>query len=124
MHVAAVALGVRDALDALGDAVLGGLGPSQWNPERTPPVPLSDAAEYPAAQALATGLLAQRVFTEAPGEDPDRVWNVARALRTETFLGSFAVDADGRQTAHRPTLLRWVPTENGPHRRPAAASAP
>ncbi|MCB0874169.1 MAG: ABC transporter substrate-binding protein [Thermoleophilia bacterium] len=124
VHVAAVALGVRDALDALGDAVLGGVGPSQWNPDHAPPVPLGEGADYPAAQALATGLLAQHVLTEAPGSDPDSVWDVARALRTETFLGSFAVDADGRQTAHRPTLLRWVPTENGPHRRPAAASAP
>ncbi|MCB9012189.1 MAG: ABC transporter substrate-binding protein [Actinobacteria bacterium] len=122
MPAAAVALGVRDALDALGDAVLGGLGPSQWNPERTPPVPLGEAADYPAAQALATGFLAQRVLAEARGGDPDRVWDIARALRTETFLGSFAVDADGRQTAHRPTLLRWVPTPGGPERRPAASA--
>lgn len=117
--VACVAAGVDEARAALGEAVLGVVAPVQWDPARTPPVPLPPGAGYPAAQALATGLLAQRAVAAAAGPAPDAVWDAVRALRTTTFLGDFAVDAEGRQTAHRVTLMRWLDGVRGPHRIPA-----
>ena len=106
--VALVACGVRQAADALGDGVLGWLGPSQWPPEAAPPpVPLPAGSGYPAAQALAAGLVAAQAVARAGSAEPDALWDAARRLRTITFLGPFAVDAEGRQTAATPALVRW-----------------
>ncbi|MCC6832091.1 MAG: ABC transporter substrate-binding protein [Thermoleophilia bacterium] len=117
--VACVAAGVEAARAALGDAVAGLVGPVQWDPARPPPVRLPADAGYPAAQALAAGLLAQAAIAAAGGTAPDAVWDAARTLRTTTFLGGFAVDAEGRQTAHRVALVRWV-TASGEARRVTA----
>ena len=101
--------GVTLAAEALGDAVRGWIGPSQWLPGTSaPPAPLPADADFPAAQALAAGLLAQEALRRAGSADPDRLWDAARALRTTTFFGPFAVDAEGRQTAHAPLLVRWT----------------
>jgi ABC-type branched-subunit amino acid transport system substrate-binding protein len=101
--------GVTLAAEELGDAVSGWIGPSQWLPGASaPPVPLAPGADFPAAQALAAGLLAQEALGRAGGADPDRLWDAARALRTATFFGPFAVDQEGRQTAHAPLLVRWT----------------
>lgn len=116
---ACVAAGVAEALAALGPAVVGTVGPVQWSPHRVPPVDLGPDAGYPAAQALAAGLIAREVWSLAGGGDADAVWEAARRLRTRTFLGDFAVDGEGRQTAHRPDLVRWVAGPDGPRRVPA-----
>ena len=34
-----------------------------------------------------------------------------------TFLGPFAIDAEGRQTAHAPAIVRWEAGAEGPRRR-------
>ncbi len=97
---------------------MGWLGPVQWDGERARlPVPLPAGADYPAAQALAAGLVAQRALALAGSAEPDAVWDAARALRTATFLGPFAVDAQGRQTAHAPAIVRWEAAPGGPRRR-------
>jgi ABC-type branched-subunit amino acid transport system substrate-binding protein len=107
--VALVVCGVAVAAEALGDAVAGWIGPAQWWPGGpAPPVPLPEGADYPAAQALAAGLVAGEALAAAGTSDPDALWDAARALRTRTFLGPFAVDAEGRQTAHAPVLVRWT----------------
>jgi len=117
--LACVAAGVEEALAALGPAVVGAVGPVQWSPHRVPPVDLGPAAGYPAAQALAAGLIAQEARSHAGSGDPDAVWAAVRRLRLSTFLGAFAIDGEGRQTAHRPELVRWVDGPDGPWRAPA-----
>lgn len=103
-----VVCGVGLAAEELGDAVAGWFGPAQWAPGGPPPpVPLPAGAEYPAAQALAAGLLAERAIALAGSAAPDALWDAARALRRSTFLGPFAVDAEGRQTAHAPLIVVW-----------------
>jgi ABC-type branched-subunit amino acid transport system substrate-binding protein len=116
--VGLVACGVRDAHDALGNGIVGWLGPCAWLAhDDPPPVPLGAGADYPAAQALAAGLIAQQVLAGLGTWTHDAIWDAVRAVRTSTFVGPFAVDGEGRQTAHRPSLVRWVPSPAGACRR-------
>lgn len=118
--LALVACGVRDAAAALGPAVIGTLGACQWLDDGvSTPAALGPDADYPAAQAYAAGLLAERAVAAAGSSDPDRVWDAAIRMRTATFLGPFAIDADGRQVAHRPVIVRWEDGAAGPVRRVA-----
>jgi Periplasmic binding protein len=103
-----VVCGVGLAGEELGDAVAGWIGPAQWAPGGPPPpVALPPGADYPAAQALAAGLLAERAAELAGSPRPDALWDAARAMRATTFLGPYAVDGDGRQTAHAPLIVAW-----------------
>lgn len=114
LAVGLVACGVRAAVDSLGDAVEGWFGPCQWlREDAPPPVALGDGADYPAAQALAAGLVASQALARAASADPEAVWQSARSLSTATFLGPFAVDDAGRQLAHRPVIVRWVAGPDG-----------
>ena len=114
---ALVGLGITAARDRLGSAVLGGLGPVQWLPGASEPAAsLGAVRDYPGAQAFAAGLLAERAVAMAGTTAPSAVWDAARALRTTTFLGPYAVDDEGRQTAHAPVVVRWVATPDGPVR--------
>jgi branched-chain amino acid transport system substrate-binding protein len=110
VRLALVVLGVALAARELGPAVVGGIGPVQWLPGEgePPPLPLPPGVDYPAAQAVACGLVAGEAVAAAGSTDPDTLWDAARALRTRTFLGPFAVDAEGGQVAHAPFLVRWV----------------
>ena len=76
--------------------VAGWIGPAQWAPGGPPPpVALPPGVDYPAAQA-ARGRAARRAGRRAAGSlEPDAIWDAARALRTRTFLGPFAVDDGG-----------------------------
>jgi len=108
LRCALVVMGVAAAARELGDGVVGCVGPVQWDGERQGwPFPLPADADYPAAQAAAAGILAWRALGAAGGRGPDALWDAARAMRTATPLGPFAVDADGRQTAHAPAIVRW-----------------
>ncbi len=108
LRCALVVMGVAAAAERLGPEVEGSVGPVQWDGGRDGwPFPLPDGADYPAAQAAAAGILAERALAAAGGGGHDAVWDAARSMRTVTPLGPFAVDAEGRQTAHAPSLVRW-----------------
>lgn len=106
--VGLVVCGVALARDELGDSVEGWFGPAQWWPGGpAPPVSLPPGSDYPAAQALAAGLVAGEILAMAGSSDPDALWDAALRLRTGTFLGPFEMDAAGRQVAQAPHLVRW-----------------
>jgi branched-chain amino acid transport system substrate-binding protein len=106
---------------ALGTHAEGFLGPSQWEPRLAydpdfGPDP-DEAAEgiraqgappdYPAAQAYAACLIAQRCLEEA-GTDDESLWRAARALDCATFFGRFRIDpATGLQVGHEVVLVQW-----------------
>ena len=118
--VGLVACGVQAAAETLGETIAGWFGPCQWlADDAPPPYPLDPGADYPAAQALATGLIAGQAIAIAGSTEPEAVWNAARSLRTATFLGPFAVEPDGHQAAHRPVIVRWVAESRGLRRRVA-----
>ncbi len=120
---ALVVCGVAEAGRALGDLVAGWVGPVQW--DGTPgPVPPPPGADYPAAQAIAAAIVAAEALELAGSARPDALWDAARALRTRTLIGPFAVDGEGRQTAHAPALVRWEAGPGGPARRVAWRPAP
>ncbi len=117
LRAALVVCGVSVALDELGDAVIGWLGPTQWDgsaPEA--PFALPRGSDYPAAQALAAGIVAERALAHAGSSEPGALWAAARALRTVTLIGPFAIDGEGRQIAHAPCIVRWDPGALGPER--------
>jgi ABC-type branched-subunit amino acid transport system substrate-binding protein len=123
--VGLVVCGIALARDDLGDAVEGWFGPAQWWPAGpAPPVPLPPGSDYPAAQALAAGLVAEEILAAAGSAHPDEVWEAARRLRTGTFLGPFEIDATGRQVAQAPHLVRWVRRGDRLVREPAWSPIP
>ena len=71
------------------------------------PGPPAAGRRLPRGQAVAAGLLAERAVEFAGSRRPDDLWDAARSLRAETFLGPFAVDEEGRQTAHSPLIVVW-----------------
>jgi hypothetical protein len=120
--------GIGLAAQRLGRAVTGWFGPAVWWPGGPrPPVALPEGSDYPAAQALAGGLIAERALAAAGTTAPDALWAAARALRTVTFIGPFAVDETGRQVELAPFLVRWVQRAGAPARErawaPPAATA-
>ncbi len=120
LRAALVVCGVARAGEELGAAVLGWLGPAQWDGAPPPaPFALPAGADYPAAQALAAAIVAERALDAAGSSEPDALWDAARALRTTSLIGPFAIDAEGRQTAHAPCIVRWEPGPSGPVRRVA-----
>ena len=66
---------------------------------------LPAASDYPAAQALAAGIVAGEALACAGSTAPDALWDAARSLRTRTLIGPFAVDAsaaaDGARAGDR-----------------------
>jgi branched-chain amino acid transport system substrate-binding protein len=113
--VGAVVCGVGLARRALGAQIVGRFGPAQWLPRSGGPLPAG--AEYPAAQAYAAGQVCQAALERAGSDAPRARWDAARSLRIDTVIGPFRVDAQGRQLAHAPLLVEWVPTPGGPERR-------
>jgi branched-chain amino acid transport system substrate-binding protein len=106
---------------ALGTHAEGFLGPSQWEPrlvcvpdfgpgpdEATEGIRAQGAPpDYPAAQAYAACLIAQRCLEEA-GADDESLWRAACALDCGTFFGRFRIDpATGLQVGHEMVLVQW-----------------
>ena len=106
---------------ALGTHAEGFLGPSQWEPRLAydpdfGPDPdkategiraQGSAPDYPAAQAYAACLIAQRCLEEA-GTDDGSLWRAACALDCATFFGRFRIDpATGLQVGHEVVLVQW-----------------
>lgn len=117
LRAALVVMGVAVAGRELGSAVAGCIGPVQWDGDASAwPLRLPPGADYPAAQAAAAGLVAERALAAAGSAEPDALWRAARRLRTTTPLGPFAIDEEGRQVAHSPAIVRWEDGPGGPRR--------
>lgn len=117
LRAALVVCGVAAAGSELGEAVLGWLGPAQWDgAPPPPPFALPPASDYPAAQALAAAIVAERALALAGSSRPQELWAAARQLRTATLIGPFAIDGEGRQIAHAPSIVRWQMGAGGPER--------
>jgi hypothetical protein len=117
LRVALVVCGVAAAGQELGDAVVGSIGPAQWDGAPPPaPLRLPPGADYPAAQGLAAALVAGRALALAGSAEPEALWAAARALRTDTLIGPFAIDGHGRQIAHAPCIVGWRAGVHGPER--------
>lgn len=109
--------------DELGDAAEGVLGPSQWelgvasNPDYGPSADevlghLADVGQstvdYPAAQAYAGCLVAQRCIEDAGSMNAQELWKIAGRLDFTTFFGRFRINPKtGRQEGHQMPVIRW-----------------
>ena len=107
----------------LGDAAEGILGPSQWEPgvlfsldygpsEADVIGQLADVGQrvvdYPAAQAYAGCLVAQRCIEEAGSLNAQALWAAASRLDFTTFYGRFRINAlTGRQEGHTMPVIQW-----------------
>lgn len=131
--VAAVAGGLREFAEAVGARRAEGvLAPSQWEegvarlrPDVGPrsvdvlrnlrfrlapdlaPGTAGAHVEYPAAQAYAAVLIAQRCVAETGGFDDEALLAAARTLRCTTFFGRFGLGPDGRQADHSLVVVQW-----------------
>jgi branched-chain amino acid transport system substrate-binding protein len=119
--VGLAAAAMQEFPQALGLGAEGFLGPSQWEPslayvpdfgpspdEATDGIRAQGAPpDYPAAQAYAACLIAQRCLEEA-GADDESLWRAACALDCGTFFGRFRIDpATGLQVGHEVVLVQW-----------------
>ena len=119
--VGLAAAAMQEFPQALGTHAEGFLGPSQWEPrlayvpdfgpgpaEATEGIRAQGAPpDYPAAQAYAACLIAQRCLEEA-GADDESLWRAACALDCATFFGRFRIDpATGLQVGHEVVLVQW-----------------
>ncbi|MCH8993421.1 MAG: amino acid ABC transporter substrate-binding protein [Chloroflexi bacterium] len=117
-----VAAAMQDFQEALGQKAEGFLGPSQWEPGLGYPVdygPAPDegawriraasaAPDYPAAQAYAACLIAQRCLQEAASTDNEALWQAACAFDGSTFFGRFRIDPrTGLQVGHEMVWVQW-----------------
>jgi len=120
--VGLAAAAMQEFPQALGTSAEGFLGPSQWEPRLAyvPDFgPGSDEAtegiraqgawpDYPAAQAYAACLIAQRCLEEGGGADDESLWRAACALDCGTFFGRFHINpATGLQVGHEMVLVQW-----------------
>jgi branched-chain amino acid transport system substrate-binding protein len=62
--------------------------------------------DYPAAQAYAASLIAQRCLEKA-GADDKSLWSAACALDCGTFFGRFRIDPASAQVGHEVVLVQW-----------------
>ena len=111
--------------EALGGSADGFVGPSQWEPAFSIPNPdvgpdaaaalriLNDAAEdsgvpidYPMAQAMAAGLVAERCVAMAGNFDDDALLGAAVNADFTTFYGRFKIDEAGRQIGRSVALIQ------------------
>jgi ABC-type branched-subunit amino acid transport system substrate-binding protein len=113
--LAAVAAGIREFGQELGEAAEGVLAPVQWWPNsQTPKVGPSGTdfattyqrrtgrqPSYPAAQAAAAGYLAHAAHRRNLGVNDLPQWT------TSTLLGDFVLDLAWRQVGHHITTVRW-----------------
>jgi branched-chain amino acid transport system substrate-binding protein len=116
------AAAMQEFPQALGTYAEGFLGPSQWEPrlayvpdfgpgpdEATEGIRAQGApSDYPAAQAYAACLVAQRCLEEAGGAGDESLWRAACTLDCGTFFGRFHIDpATGLQVGHEMVLVQW-----------------
>jgi branched-chain amino acid transport system substrate-binding protein len=109
--------------ETLGRAAEGCVGPSQWEagvryaPDVGPTAAAfaaafraryQMAAEYPAAQAYAAGLIAAECIRRAGSLADAALWTAARQLAVTTFYGGFQLDpGSGAQIGHAVLVVQW-----------------
>ncbi len=122
---AVIATPIAGFEELLGEAADGFVGPSQWEPAFSVPEPdvgppaadalrmLNDAAEassiaidYPMAQAMAAGLVAERCVALAGDLDDDALLDAAVEADFTTFYGRFKIDEAGRQIGRSVALIQ------------------
>ena len=117
-----VGAGVDEVLADLGHLRKGRLGPAQWlaaaaaEPDLGPGAAEFVAAyrratgtdpPYPAAQAFAAGLVAERCIHDAGGPGDDALRAAAAALECTTLFGRFRLASSGEQLGHRVLTVQW-----------------
>ncbi len=121
--VAVVATPIGQFRDALGPAVDGFTGPSQWEPDAAVAVDFGPTpaqvmesltryapgpVDYPMAQSYAAGLIAQRCVEDAGSLDQRGLRRAAGELDFSTFYGRFKIDpVTGRQVGRSVALVQW-----------------
>lgn len=121
--VAVVAAPVQQFREVLGEEAEGFLGPSQWEEACRYPINYGPASEdvlaslrqygpypvdYPAVQAYAACLVAQRCLETARTVEDRVLRTAAGRLDFSTFFGRFKIDPDtGRQIGHAAVLAQW-----------------
>ena len=122
--VAVIAAGVDAFRERLGENAENFIGPSQWEPAAHPQ-PAVDygpsaaqvqaslrragypAADYPAAQAYAAGVIIQRCAQESGSRQDAALRHAAATLNFTTFYGQFRIDPTGRPNAKPALLTQW-----------------
>jgi branched-chain amino acid transport system substrate-binding protein len=118
-----VGAGVEEVLSELGGMREGLLGPAQWvasaapSPDEGPSADRFVAAyrrrtgsdpPYPAAQAFAAGLIAERCLRDAGDSDDAALFAAAGALGCTTLFARFRIDPNtGRQVGHQVLTVQW-----------------
>jgi ABC-type branched-subunit amino acid transport system substrate-binding protein len=121
--VGLVAAGVDDLVHVLGERVEGLYGPCQWLADAAPEPADGPGADwfvagyqhttglsppYPAAAALAAGVIWERCIHDADGTDPVALLATANGLDTTTLFGRFRLDPQtGVQSGHQICVVRW-----------------
>ena len=106
----------------LGTRAEGILAPSQWEPDARYVVDfgpsssqvakriraMGSAGDYPAAQAYAACLIAQRCLEEIGHADDEALWRTACAVDCTTFFGRFRINPrTGIQSGHEMVWVQW-----------------
>jgi branched-chain amino acid transport system substrate-binding protein len=121
--VGLVAAGIARFQQALGTDAEGFFAPTQWEPAARYRVNCGPSVtafaqrygaltlmplDYPAAQAYAAGVVAQRCVEDAGSLDQAALRAAAGRCRVTTFYGDFAIDpATGRQAGHSMLVVQW-----------------
>jgi branched-chain amino acid transport system substrate-binding protein len=121
--VGVVAAAIGRFRDDVGSRADGFLAPSQWEPQVRYPVRYGPSAtefrdrylataavpiDYPAAQAYAAGLVAQRCLESAGTLAAGAVRDAAARLHVTTFYGPYGIDPpSGIQVAHQMLVTQW-----------------
>jgi branched-chain amino acid transport system substrate-binding protein len=121
--VAVIAAPIQQFREVLGEEAEGFLGPSQWEEACRYPIDYGPASgevlaslrqrgphqvDYPAVQAYAACLVAQRCVEMAGMVEDQVLREAAGRLDFDTFFGRFKIDPDtGRQVGHVAVLAQW-----------------
>ena len=122
--VAVIAAGVDAFRERLGENAENFIGPSQWEPAAHPQPAIDygpsaaqvreslrraghPAADYPAAQAYAAGVIIQRCAQESGSLQDAALRRAAATLNFTTFYGQFRIDPAGRPAAKPALLTQW-----------------
>ena len=119
---ALTAAAMQEFRQTLGRDAEGIFAPSQWEPDARYVVnfgpslsqvterihAMGSASDYPAAQAYAACLIAQRCLESAGSADDEAMWRAACALDCTTFFGRFRINPrTGIQSGHEMVWVQW-----------------